>query len=107
MTGGDLGSFAQLLAEDAVLYADGGGKRAAALDPIRGKHNILNLFATIAAERGFLQPDQLERASINGLPGFVMRLPDGVQTTAFEAMGDKVVALYAVRNPDKLRHLVS
>jgi RNA polymerase sigma-70 factor (ECF subfamily) len=41
------------------------------------------------------------------LPGFVLHLADGVQTTAFEIAGNKVVALYAVRNPDKLRHLVS
>jgi RNA polymerase sigma-70 factor, ECF subfamily len=107
MTSGDVASFAQVLADDAVLYADGGGKRAAALDPIRGKAPILRLFAAIFAERGLFQRDQLERASVNGLPGFVLRTDEGVQTTAFEVEGDQIVALYTVRNPDKLRHLVS
>src|SRR2546423_326728 len=32
LTSGDVTRFAQLLADDAVLYADGGGKRAASLD---------------------------------------------------------------------------
>jgi RNA polymerase sigma-70 factor, ECF subfamily len=31
---GDVASLTKLLAGDAVLYSDGGGKRAAALNPI-------------------------------------------------------------------------
>jgi RNA polymerase sigma-70 factor (ECF subfamily) len=107
MTSGDVTSFAQVLADDAVLFADGGGKRAAVLEPVRGKQNILSLFAAITAQRRLLRPDRLERASINGLPGFVVHAEDGVQTTAFEVEGDKIVAVYVVRNPDKLRHLAS
>jgi RNA polymerase sigma-70 factor (ECF subfamily) len=107
MTTGDVAAFTQLLADDAVLYADGGGKRAAALEPIHGKAGILQLFARIVAERGLMQRGQLERASINGVPGFVVYTDDGVQTLAFETDGDRVVAIYAVRNPDKLGHLAS
>src|SRR5437773_950539 len=84
MTSGDVTSFAQVLADDAVLYADGGGRRAAVLEPVHGKQSILSLFAAIAAQRRLLQRDQLERVSINGLPGFVIHAEDGVQTTAFE-----------------------
>jgi RNA polymerase sigma-70 factor (ECF subfamily) len=107
MTSGDVAEFAQLLADDAVLYADGGGKRPAALEPIRGKQNILQLFARVLADHGVFRQDQLRRVSINGLPGFVVQIEDGVQTTAFEVTDDRIVALYTVRNPDKLRHLVS
>ena len=105
MTSGDVSGFAQLLADDAVLYADGGGKRAASLEPIRGKENILQLFAVALGKGGLLRRARLERASINGLPGFVLRAEDGVQTLAFEVDGDRIAALYTVRNPDKLRHL--
>jgi RNA polymerase sigma-70 factor (ECF subfamily) len=107
LTNGDVAGFARVLADDAVLYADGGGKRAAVLEPVHGKENILRLFASIAAQRRLMQSDQLERASINGLPGFVVHAEDGVQTTAFEIEGDRIVAIYVVRNPDKLRHLTS
>jgi len=107
MTSGDVAGFAQVLADDAVLYADGGGKRAAVLEPVHGKANILSLFVAITANRPALRRDQLERASINGLPGFVVHAEDGVQTTALDIEGDRIVALYVVRNPDKLRHLVS
>ena len=108
MTTGDVAEFARLLADDAVLYADNDGKRTTTLEPIRGKQNILQLFAAVLAGRGgFFQRDQLRRASINGLPGFVVRSDDGIQTTAFEVDGERIVALYTVRNPDKLRHVVS
>jgi RNA polymerase sigma-70 factor (ECF subfamily) len=43
---------------------------------------------------------------INGLPGLILRWPDGlVQTNAFEIEGDAIKAIYVVRNPDKLKHL--
>src|SRR5215510_13484011 len=38
---GDAAQFADLLAQDAVLYSDGGGKRIAALNPIVGRDKIL------------------------------------------------------------------
>ena len=42
---------------------------------------------------------------INGLPGFVTVEQDGAQTTALEIENDKVVAIYVMRNPDKLTRL--
>jgi RNA polymerase sigma-70 factor (ECF subfamily) len=42
---------------------------------------------------------------INGIPGFVMRGDKGLETLALEISGGRIVALYGVRNPDKLRHL--
>jgi RNA polymerase sigma-70 factor (ECF subfamily) len=45
-------------------------------------------------------------ATINGLPGVLLTGPGGlVQTTAFEFEDGLVKAVYAVRNPDKLRHI--
>lgn len=42
---------------------------------------------------------------INGLPGFVLTEPEGLETIALEIDGERIVAIYAIRNPDKLRHL--
>jgi RNA polymerase sigma-70 factor (ECF subfamily) len=47
----------------------------------------------------------VERVDINGLPGFVVRLPDGIETLSLEISNDQIVAIYGVRNPDKLKHL--
>jgi len=47
-------------------------------------------------------------ATVNGLPAVIVDAPEGpVQTTAFEIEGDLIRALYTVRNPDKLRHLLA
>jgi RNA polymerase sigma-70 factor (ECF subfamily) len=99
---GDLAAIAQLLAEDAVFYSDGGGKRRAALNPIYGRAKILRFFAGVARRRG---PSELRRATINGLPGFVIHGAEGVETLALEISGEHIVAVYAIRNPDKLRHV--
>jgi RNA polymerase sigma-70 factor (ECF subfamily) len=46
-------------------------------------------------------------ATINGLPGLIVSAPDGsVQSVAFEIAHDLVRAIYTVRNPEKLSHLV-
>ncbi len=50
-------------------------------------------------------PDRTEPTTLNGLPGFVFHGPEGVETMALEIDGDQIVAIYAVRNPDKLKHL--
>jgi RNA polymerase sigma-70 factor (ECF subfamily) len=103
---GNVAPLADILAEDAVLYADGGGKRPAAPSPIHGRANITAFFATVAAKRrSDVSRGQMERVDINALPGFVMRVDDGTQTMAFEIAGDRIAAIYVVRNPDKLRHL--
>jgi RNA polymerase sigma-70 factor, ECF subfamily len=45
-------------------------------------------------------------ALVNGLPGFITLEADGeLSTTALDIEDGKVVAIYVVRNPDKLRHL--
>jgi RNA polymerase sigma-70 factor, ECF subfamily len=105
--GGDVAGLADLLAADAVLYADGGGKRPAALEPIHGSANITAFFDMLANRRRDQQipPEPMERVDINALPGFIVHAIDGLQTIAFEIAGDRISAIYVVRNPDKLRHL--
>lgn len=107
LVAGDLDTFARMLANDAVLYSDGGGKRKAALNPIYGKDKILRFFRGISHKPSFHwpAPDQVERVQINGLPGFLLHSPEGVETLSFDVAGDHIVAIYAIRNPDKLRHL--
>jgi RNA polymerase sigma-70 factor (ECF subfamily) len=106
MTSGDTAALARLLAEDAVLHSDGGGKRAAALNPIRGADKIIRFFAGIARKEPALAASETRPATVNGLAGFVVREPDGsVDTVAFEARDGRIAAIYITRNPDKLRHV--
>jgi RNA polymerase sigma-70 factor (ECF subfamily) len=103
---GDVQTLTQLLAADAVLYSDGSGKRPAALNPIYGADKILRFLAGLARKNLSLLEVQARPATVNGLAGFVMREPDGsMNTMAFEHRDGRIVAIYVVRNPDKLRHL--
>lgn len=100
---GDATTLASMLAEDAVLYSDGGGKRTAALNPIVGRDKIIR-FANGRRAKQFV-PLAVERVRINGQPGFVLRQSDGPETMAFEIANGVITAIYDVRNPDKLAHL--
>jgi RNA polymerase sigma-70 factor, ECF subfamily len=103
---GDTARLMKLLAEDAVLYTDGGGKRVAALNPIYGAEKILRFIAGIARKNSALPGIQLCAAIVNGLPGFVLREADGpIETVAFDHRDGGITAIYVVRNPEKLRHV--
>jgi len=103
---GDMAALSELLAEDVVLYSDGGGKRPAAGRPMIGRSEVLRAQKAIArllAARPALGADF---TWINGLPGIVTIEHDGLpQTTALAIEDGSIVAIYVVRNPDKLGHL--
>jgi RNA polymerase sigma-70 factor (ECF subfamily) len=104
---GDISRFSSLLAEDAVLYTDAGGHHPAALNPIRGRDRIVRFYMGLARKGRLPGPGASWHASaVNGLPGFILVGEDGsVQTIAVEFNGEQVSAVYAVANPEKLRHL--
>jgi RNA polymerase sigma-70 factor, ECF subfamily len=103
---GDVQALSQLLAQDAVLYSDGGGKRPAALNPIYGADKILRFLAGVTRKNLSLAALRLRPAIINGLAGFVMQEPDGsVTTMAIEHHDRRIVTIYFVLNPDKLQHV--
>ncbi len=104
--GGDMGALQTLLADDIALYADGGGKRPAALVPVFGVERVMLLFRKLAQVLAGTQPPHASYGYINGLPGFVTVEADGVpQSTALEIRDGKIAGIYVVRNPEKLRHL--
>jgi len=100
---GDVDGLSKVLAEDAVFYSDGGGKRRAALRPIYGRDKVIRFVIGVMGKRDI--PPTITPAWINGMPGLVARSPDGVETIAVEVHGQQIAAIYAVRNPDKLHHL--
>lgn len=103
---GDTDRLCTLLAADVSFHSDGGGKRPAVLHPVLGAAAVLRLFGALAALFRRQPSALLRTAFVNGLPGFVTREGDGaVQTTALEIEDGRIVAIYVVRNPEKLGHL--
>jgi len=92
----------QLFAPDAVWTADGGGKAAAGLNPIIGADRISRL--VIGIRERFWAPNRTMRvAMVNGETGLCFL--DGDRLTAVMSIatdGDRIHAVYAVVNPDKL-----
>jgi RNA polymerase sigma-70 factor (ECF subfamily) len=91
-----------LFAPDATWTADGGGKAGAAPRPISGGGRIARL--VIGLREKFWAADRaVEVATVNGEPGLSIR--DGNRLTATMSIvtdGERILAVYAVVNPDKL-----
>ena len=105
-THADVGALSALLAEDAILVSDGGGKRKAALRILVGSDDIVAFFQALAWRYGEPVVEALQSVRINGYPGFVLSLADGPETMAFQPAEDgKIAAVYVVRNPEKLAHV--
>jgi RNA polymerase sigma-70 factor (ECF subfamily) len=103
---GDMATLGALLAEDVSIHSDGGGKRPAAVRPVLGRRTAIRLLRSLAVLARKYPARSVRNAFINGLPGIVTKEADGnLQTTAFEIEDGKIVAIYVMRNPDKLKHL--
>lgn len=103
---GDMNALGAMLAAHVSIHADGGGKRPAAGKPVPGFDKVMKVHVYLADLFRKHGSTLVRTGFINGLPGFVTLEADGeLQTTALEIEEGKVVAIYVVRNPDKLRHL--
>jgi RNA polymerase sigma-70 factor, ECF subfamily len=91
-----------LFTPDATWTADGGGKVAASPRPIEGSARIARLAVNLR-ERFWADGRTMEPATVNGEPGLCVRDGDRlVATLSIATDGDRILAVYAVVNPDKL-----
>jgi RNA polymerase sigma-70 factor, ECF subfamily len=104
---GNVRQLAELLRADAVALTDGGGRKFAALNPIVGADKVARFFIGIAGKTAG-QHVRIEPAVINGAVGALLYLDGELDLTLSMAIdGERIAAIYVVRNPDKLRHLPS
>jgi RNA polymerase sigma-70 factor (ECF subfamily) len=102
---GNVARLAELLRADAVALTDGGGRKTAARNPIVGAEKIARFFIGLAAKNAG-HDIRIEPAMINGAFGALLYLDGELDHTMSMAIsGEKIAAIYIVRNPDKLRHL--
>jgi len=102
---GDTASLASLLAQEVEIHSDGGGKVLAFRNVVRGLDRALRLFAGLRRKNA-PTAKLLCMAEIDGLPGYISVDRGLVQTTALDIRNGKIAAIYIVRNPDKLQHLI-
>ncbi len=101
---GDLSRLAGLLREDAIAMTDGGGRKPAALNPIRGAGKISRFFIGVTGKNSG-RDIRIEPTMINGTVGALLYIDGELDHSMSMAIdGDRIAAIYIVRNPDKLRH---
>jgi RNA polymerase sigma-70 factor (ECF subfamily) len=102
---GDVSRLAGMLREDAIALTDGGGRKTAALNPIKGADKIARFFVSLAAKNTDRNV-RIEPTVINGILGALIYIDGKVDHSVSMAIdGERIAAIYIVRNPDKLRHV--
>jgi RNA polymerase sigma-70 factor (TIGR02957 family) len=104
---GDVQALEELLADDVVVRADGGGRVRAITRPVYGRIRVARLLVRVmrAAER--IGGCSLFQTQVNGQPG-VMRSNAAGKLTAvlvLDIADGHIQAVRAIVNPDKLRHV--
>lgn len=106
LTTQDAKALGALLAPGAIAYTDGGGRVAAALNPIRSAEKVTRFI--IGLSRKFMSHVQPEyvMTEINGTPSLVLIVDGAIYVTLTIACDDtQITALYMMRNPEKLMRL--
>ena len=111
---GDNASLMELLSDESEFWADGGGKVPAAKSILTERSKIANFFAALGTSKAFAPGDfKLDFTMVSSRPGLVVsrKLPSGLWTFetifSFELRDEKIARVYAQRNPDKLKALLS
>jgi RNA polymerase sigma-70 factor, ECF subfamily len=102
---GDIPALAQVLAPDVELVGDGGGLVPTILHPLVGFEAVSRFVVALydRARRDGLAKAEL--VSVNEMLGFVVEWSGELIVIAPQILNDRIVALYHIRNPDKLRHV--
>ncbi len=103
---GDVDGLIEFLAEDVIVYGDGGGKVPQWNEPIVGPAKVARLFSRLGRQMRAMGA-LLERHRINGQPGVVFRGPRGgvFSVMSVEVVDGRIATIRSVVNPDKLGHL--
>ncbi|HET8773129.1 MAG TPA: RNA polymerase sigma-70 factor [Thermoanaerobaculia bacterium] len=98
---GDVAALRNVLAEDVVSLADGGGKSFAAKRPVLGADAVARLWVGIVTKFGEGVEPSIEE--VNGQPALVGRR-DGaiVSISMFALEEDRIAEITSFTNPDKL-----
>lgn len=101
LTGGDFSSLKAMLADDAELIGDGGGKVSSFGRPMLGGQRIAQLF--FAANLRLKDEQRIELALINGEWGLLRFFHGALESAqSYETDGERIVRIHVQRNPDKL-----
>jgi RNA polymerase sigma-70 factor (TIGR02957 family) len=103
---GDVAGLVEILTDDVISTADGGGKVAAARRPISGRERTANYLARVLSRNLPQLRLRLDVVGVNGEPALLAFDGDTLSGVLFfEITGDRIAALRILANPDKIRFL--
>ena len=103
---GDLDGLRELLAADASLVGDSGGKAPQLARAIFGAQKVARVLASIFPRLVRIDVT-LEPQEVNGQPGAILRDRDGkvLNAWALDVLDGRIQTIRTVTNPDKLGHV--
>ena len=94
----------EFLKEEVILYGDGGGKVLATVKPIFGKTKVMRFFKGVLPKMP--KDVQFVVKMVNNAPTIITYHGQTIINVLLMELNDGGVAnIYAVRNPDKLKHI--
>ena len=99
---GEMTPLLNLLSENVVLWADGGGKtRTAVLRPIRGRDAVAR--TSLGTRRFWPEHYSVEMAEVNGQPTLIMRTEGQAWLVlSIDVQDDQIQTIWIIANPEKL-----
>lgn len=98
----DTSTLTRILKEDIILYSDGGGKVAAALNPVLGRDMVTRFLQGIAKKRKE-ESIGYSVVRVNQQPAILLSSPTGPDSLISFAIKDSLISrVFIIRNPDKL-----
>jgi RNA polymerase sigma-70 factor, ECF subfamily len=95
-----------LFTADITAYTDGGGRVQAARNPVYGADKVIRFFMGLAKKYAGQGTPGVNAADINGEPGLILTLDGAIfAAITIDSDGEQIAAIYAIRNPEKLRRL--
>lgn len=99
---GDVRAVEAMLADDAEVHSDGGGRVSAARVVIQGRERVARFVSGVFSKK---QRDKdMHTATVNGAPGVVFVSGGTVIQVVSLCIEAGVRAVYMINNPDKLSH---
>ena len=99
--GGDVKDLLAVLADDVVVWTDGGAKAKAAPKPVMGADKAARFLIAIA--RATPEGTEVIEANLNGQPGLLaLHRGSAVSAVALDIAEGRVNAVMVIANPDKL-----
>jgi RNA polymerase sigma-70 factor (ECF subfamily) len=100
---GDVQGLIALMAEDVTFWSDGGGQVTAAQYPLQGCQKVAQFLVALRRSR-LIPAFHSQLVLINHQPGIINTVAGKLQSTvSFDFSGDKIQAMFAVVNPEKLK----